>query len=258
MRVRSALQGLLLLVVVGGMTLGLGCGPTYPECDSDENCADHNEYCVDNLCRECREDGHCNAQDGCKVCGAGYTCVTRPGCCHSDLDCPNGVCRKAPGSELGQCFGSCKDDSQCPAGQKCEGNMCVAVMECDADKPCPEGMKCVDGRCVEDICAKAIYFDFDEAIIRSDAKPILEANAECIKKAGKKHTIEGHCDERGTEEYNLGLGKRRAQAALKYLTKLGIKKDMLGTISYGEERPVCSSSGEDCWWRNRRAEFVFK
>lgn len=258
MKIRSVLQGLLLVGVMAAMPLGLGCGPTYPECDDDENCADHNEYCVDNLCRECREDGHCNASDSCKVCGAGYTCVTRAGCCHSDLDCPNGVCRKSPGAEAGQCFGNCKDDSQCPTGQKCEGNMCVPAAECTGPGQCGPDADCIDGRCVDKCKAEPVYFDFDESRIRLDAKPILERGADCIKKRAQAVTIEGHCDERGTDEYNLALGSRRANAAKKYLVGLGLGKDSLSTISYGEERPVCGGHGEDCWWRNRRAEFSFR
>jgi peptidoglycan-associated lipoprotein len=68
-------------------------------------------------------------------------------------------------------------------------------------------------------------------------------------------TIQGHCDERGTEEYNLALGQRRANSAQKYLKNKGVPKDRMTTISYGEERPVCSDSSESCWWRNRRSEF---
>jgi peptidoglycan-associated lipoprotein len=86
---------------------------------------------------------------------------------------------------------------------------------------------------------------------------VLESNASCIKERGTSFTIEGHCDERGTDEYNMALGDRRARSAKKYLGQLGVGKDAK-TLSYGEERPVCSESGESCWWRNRRAEFVFK
>jgi peptidoglycan-associated lipoprotein len=73
---------------------------------------------------------------------------------------------------------------------------------------------------------------------------------------GYLFTIEGHCDERGTNEYNLALGQRRATAAKDYVVSLGVAADLLRTISYGEERPFCRQSDESCWQQNRRAHFV--
>lgn len=259
MKFRSVLKGLLLSSAVASLTLFVGCGPTYPNCDTDEHCEEYGEYCVDKQCRQCRADEHCNADDACKVCGAGYTCVTRSGCCHSDLDCARGVCRKAAGDETGDCYGNCKDDSHCPAGQKCAGNMCVPKDECTpGGGECGAGFECVDGRCVEMCRPDPVYFDYNESRIRTDQKPSLERAAECIRKRAQSVTVQGHCDERGTDEYNLALGQRRAARVKRYLERLGIAKGTLGTLSYGEERPVCSESYESCWWRNRRAEYSFK
>lgn len=104
---------------------------------------------------------------------------------------------------------------------------------------------------------KDVYFDFDKYDIREDAKPVLkEASAGLIKNRGIKVIIEGHCDERGTNEYNLGLGDRRANAVKDYLLSLGIPAGKIETVSYGEEKPVCSEATEDCWAKNRRAHFV--
>jgi len=248
-------MGLLMVGLM--MALSLGCKPKYPECEADEDCADHNEYCVNNYCHQCREDANCNAGDACKICGAGYTCQTRPGCCHSDLDCPTGVCRKVPGTEIGDCYGNCSSQKPCPAGQKCVGNMCVPEEECNAEKPCPTGYACEGGRCVG--CAgQAVHFDYNESKIRLDAKPILEANAKCIKERNQPLVVEGHCDERGTDEYNMALGQKRSAAAQKYLAGLGIAKTLMSTMSYGEERPLCGGHDESCWWQNRRAEFSFR
>jgi peptidoglycan-associated lipoprotein len=102
-----------------------------------------------------------------------------------------------------------------------------------------------------------VYFDYDKSDIRSDAKPILDANRESLNAhGGVRVVIEGHCDERGTVEYNLALGERRASAVYKYLTSRGVPADRLQTISYGEERPVDPGHDETAWAKNRRAHFV--
>jgi peptidoglycan-associated lipoprotein len=100
-----------------------------------------------------------------------------------------------------------------------------------------------------------VYFDLDEADLREGDKPVLAKNAEVLKKFDfVRVTVEGHCDERGTVEYNLALGERRARAVYDYLISLGVPADRMKTVSYGKEIPVCSESNEDCWARNRRAK----
>jgi peptidoglycan-associated lipoprotein len=100
-----------------------------------------------------------------------------------------------------------------------------------------------------------VYFEFDKADIREADKPVLAKNAEVLKKFDfLRVTLEGHCDERGTVEYNLSLGERRAKAAYDYLVSLGVPADRLKTVSYGKEVPACSENTEDCWARNRRAK----
>ncbi|MCC7201156.1 MAG: peptidoglycan-associated lipoprotein Pal [Nitrospirae bacterium] len=102
-----------------------------------------------------------------------------------------------------------------------------------------------------------IYFDFDMYSIRDDSRSILQTNASVIKnRKAKKVVIEGHCDDRGTNEYNLALGERRAQSAKRYLLALGVSPSNLSTISYGEEKPFCTEQNEECWQQNRRAHFV--
>jgi peptidoglycan-associated lipoprotein len=101
-----------------------------------------------------------------------------------------------------------------------------------------------------------IHFDFDKYFIRDDAKPVLGANAEWLKKFSTiKILIEGHCDERGTEEYNLALGERRAKSAFDYLVSLGISPDRIRTISYGKSMPLDTGHDEVAWQKNRRAQF---
>ncbi len=101
-----------------------------------------------------------------------------------------------------------------------------------------------------------VYFDFDQATLTEEAKAILRQNAVWLKNNPEaKVQIEGHCDERGTDEYNLALGDRRAQVVKNYLVSLGIAPTRLATISYGEEYPVDPGHDETAWAKNRRAEF---
>lgn len=104
------------------------------------------------------------------------------------------------------------------------------------------------------------YFDYDKSDIREDARNALTRDSDALKKIMRDFpsaalVVEGHCDERGSAEYNLGLGDRRAAAAKEFLTQLGVAGDRLKTISYGKERPQCTDSNEACWQKNRRAHF---
>lgn len=101
------------------------------------------------------------------------------------------------------------------------------------------------------------YFDFNKADIRPDARTALSKTADFLKShAGFKVTIEGHCDERGSTEYNLALGDRRANATKQYLVSLGVAADRISSVSYGKEKPFCMESSEACWQQNRRGHFV--
>jgi peptidoglycan-associated lipoprotein len=104
--------------------------------------------------------------------------------------------------------------------------------------------------------AAGIYFDYDKSEIKADAKAVLEKKAAWLRaNPSYKVKIEGNCDDRGTNEYNLALGDRRAKAAQKYLNALGISMDRMSTISYGEEKPTCKEKNEKCWSMNRRDDF---
>lgn len=100
-----------------------------------------------------------------------------------------------------------------------------------------------------------VYFDLDKSEIRSEFGPILRSAADELKDSGATVVIEGHCDERGSEEYNIALGERRAVAVRKYLYNLGVPMAQMSVISYGEARPAVSGTGETAWQLNRRAEF---
>jgi peptidoglycan-associated lipoprotein len=105
---------------------------------------------------------------------------------------------------------------------------------------------------------ETVYFDFDKSDLRQDARNTLTKNAGILLKSNTavKIKIEGHCDERGSAEYNLALGERRAKSALQYLVTLGVQPERLSIISYGKEKPAVQGSTEEAWAKNRRAEFV--
>lgn len=101
------------------------------------------------------------------------------------------------------------------------------------------------------------YFDFNKADIRPDAREALTKTADFLRNYPQiRATVEGHCDERGSTEYNLALGDRRASAVKQYLVSLGISADRLSTVSFGKEKPSCSEHNETCWQQNRRGHFV--
>jgi peptidoglycan-associated lipoprotein len=121
-----------------------------------------------------------------------------------------------------------------------------------APPPAPREYRADDG-------VKMIHFDFDDARIRPGDAKILDANAKWLAaNPSFLLLIEGHCDQRGTGEYNLALGDRRAKATMNYLVGQGIASDRITTISYGEEQPLCGDSKESCWSKNRRAQFRVK
>jgi len=104
-----------------------------------------------------------------------------------------------------------------------------------------------------------IHFDFDKSFIREDAKPTLSSVADYMKKnKGARLLIEGHCDERGTAEYNMALGDRRAESARAYLVSLGVSASAVSTVSFGKERPLDPGHNEEAWAKNRRDHFVVK
>ena len=104
---------------------------------------------------------------------------------------------------------------------------------------------------------KDVFFAFDRAELSEEARAVLKENTGWLKShGGARVQIEGHCDERGAEDYNMALGAKRAQATMEYLSTLGVPASRMSTISYGEEVPVCKEHSEECWSKNRRARFV--
>jgi len=127
-----------------------------------------------------------------------------------------------------------------------------------AKEPAEKAAKVEAAAAMENI-VKDIYFDFDKSNIRPDAREVLKANADYfLKNSVASIIVEGNCDERGTAEYNMALGQRRADEAKKYLVNLGVKGSKITTISYGKEKPIDAGHDEEAWAKNRRDHFVVK
>ncbi len=144
---------------------------------------------------------------------------------------------------------------------KGEGGLTTATAEVSVNAPpAPMTTKAPAAKSIADLFTeevKDVYFDYDKSDIRDDAKPTLATAANFLKTNNFiKFNIGGHCDERGSEEYNLGLGDRRANSVKSYLVSLGISADRMTAISYGKEQPICQESTEACWQMNRRAHFT--
>ncbi|HVG60240.1 MAG TPA: OmpA family protein [Hyalangium sp.] len=244
--------------MVAGLALAMafmtGCPKPYPNCENDEVCQEKGEVCVQGMCQECATDQNCKEGFTCQ----GNKCVPKGPECTLDNQCGDGrIC------EAGKCADAqCKGDAQCPAGNKCERGRCQPPKDtCTSNTDCGEGQECQAGRCVtagpKECNWEPVQFGFNEASLTSEAQGRLSELADCIKetKVTGRITLEGHADERGTEEYNLQLSNRRAASVKRYLTTLGIPARNLEAVGYGETRPVNSASDEEAWGQNRRVEF---
>ena len=235
-----------LLLSLSVMTVALTGCPSKPkngECKSSEDCKDQQGFgkiCVQGRCQECGADTDCQAGFVCRE----NKCAPRPECsgdadCGSGKACQDGRCvTSAPKAE-------CESDGQCGPGRGCEAGVCVAKQAAVETGP-SAAEKCVGEE-------NAVRFAFDRADLDAASRSTLERVASCLKQAGSTSvTVEGHCDSRGTTEYNLHLGERRAEAVKKYLVNLGMDAGGVKATSYGEEKPLCTEQTEACWARNRR------
>ena len=200
------------VVALASLWMLPGCPPAYPKCDTDEQCREA-EFCVNGMCQQCRGDDDC--PDG-----------------HS---CANGACE----------VGYCESASDCGEGQDCQNNVCVTVATAELPAPSEAG----PGDCY----IQSVYFDYDSSSVESGSRDQLSTNAACLKeKQINSVHLTGLTDPRGTEEYNMALGDRRARSAQKYLKSLGVEADITYS-SMGEEM----STGQDdaSWARDRRVDF---
>jgi peptidoglycan-associated lipoprotein len=191
-----------------------GCGgPQYPNCNNDSQCH-QGEFCVNGTCQQCRPGGN--------DCPAGQQCV-------------GGRCDAIPGY--------CGSSADCPSGQECRGNRCVTVAV-SRPEPEPEQRLC---------SMQSVYFEFDSSELDESARAALSTNAQCIQQRNMQSVqATGYADPRGTEEYNLALGERRARSVQSYLGNSGVDSSRLGVHSVGEE--MAGGSDEASWARDRRVE----
>lgn len=241
-------RGALYLGVMMAVLAVSGCAPTYPKCGSDKDCKEHNEVCVQGQCQECAGDANCKTGFICQA----QKCVPKPEC-QNDSTCPSGLKCKA-----GKCAPECAQDGDCGAG-KCRQNKCV-TNACNTNADCTGDTECQQGTCQPKSTAgkcdwQPVHFGFNDANLSPEVRQQLNDTADCIKKSGGKVTLEGHADERGTEEYNLQLSNRRAASVKKYLVDLGVNGSKLDTTGLGANKPVSNGHTEEAWAANRRVEF---
>jgi len=235
-------------------TCAAGCTPKYPKCEKDDHCKDKGEICVEGACQQCRDATQCT--EG-QICNGGR-CEAKPECSGNGECTDNKICRS------GKCQLECGADGDCGSGMKCSAARCVDKMACNTPADCGGG-PCNAGRCAStdnasrDLCARlpTVKFGFNDADLTEGSRKDLADAVPCFKDK-RKVTIYGHADERGTEEFNLALGDRRARAVMKYLSTLGVPASQLDIISKGELEPADSSHDEGAWEKNRRAEISDK
>ena len=215
---RRTSLGLILTCLVGISLSLIACGPDYPKCDDDEDCH-KGEFCINNLCQQCRNNADC-----------------APG-----QRCSSGACETIPGY--------CASNADCGPGKTCENNMCVAQRQSVAPAATQTGPA--------PTCElSSVYFDLDSSTLSDSARDQMSRNATCLRsRAGRGAHLTGTCDNRGTEEYNLALGERRAQSAQQYLKSLGVDGDIT-VSSMGEE--LATGTDEAGWARDRRVDFKLK
>ncbi len=281
--------GLVTVAVfgAGSLLLSTGCAPKWPNCKTDEHCqkdasgAEMNFVCYNQTCVECKADSDCEKKDPKTQCNMdSHRCEPKPEC-KADGDCAsinaNYVCRAE------RCVPECSQDADCGSGKKCnpENQRCEApACECHADVECGNGFTCADCKCIKandpwanisadcrpvdlanakpgEVALGVVMFDFDKSNIRPDMRDVLDQNIKCLKQAGDKHfVLEGHADDRGTQEYNMALGESRADQVKDYISRMGVDVSNFEVVSKGENEPVCHEATQDCWDKNRRVVFI--
>lgn len=204
----------LALTVVG--LWGTACSPKYPKCESDEDCKETAEFCVNQLCQKCRADSDCDTGQACN----------------------GGACEPIAGY--------CDQNVACPSGQECVGNRCQQPKEEPLVREQPKSTGCQ---------LQAVYFGYDSSNLEPSARDQIAKNAQCVREQSMKGVrVTGHTDNRGTEEYNLALGDRRARSVEQYMISLGVERGALSTSSMGEE--TARGEDESGMAQDRKVEFT--
>ena len=225
------------------------CGDTSkkPGCKVDKDCKSP-QVCAANKCVECTTDDQCAKGKHCSA----NACVVKAQCEHDDQCAAGQVC------QAGACK-VCAADAECGPGGTCQAGSCQRPKKCATDSQCADDEDCKDGVChkaaapiTDGVCPlSTVYFTYDSSGIEASERDRLDANNSCITKTkGKAVFLVGHTDTSGTEEYNIALSERRAQAAADYLARLGTDPARLQVVPKGETEPT--GLGDD---KDRRVEF---
>jgi peptidoglycan-associated lipoprotein len=231
-----------------------GCDPDYPSCETDKNCH-AKEFCVNAKCQQCRDSNDCPAGNACKA----GKCEAIPGYCRSKADCPaNQEC-------IASKCKACANDKECAGGQHCVKGTCTAKKPCKTDNDCPQDEDCVQGFCSKEkapaappaqCTLDAVFFDFNESALTTEATAVLARDAECLKKVARPAQMIGHTDPRGTQEYNLALSEKRAQSVRDHLGRLGVEGNQLSVLPRGSLD--AKGTDEPSWAQDRRVDFAWK
>lgn len=237
---RGGLRHGVLLALLASVGSACTSGPDYPRCENDSHCQRNgrHEWCVQGRCQQCRTNTDC---------GAEQTCLRNR--CVAGLN-------------------ACDGDNDCLTNQVCDNHRCVARPECDSVRPCAEGRRCEAGRCVAEVaddtdptenrgsqCTfEPPLFEFDDVTLSDASRQRLQRSAECIQRERTtRYVLIGRADSRGTTEYNLALGERRARIVQRYMVSLGVLPDRLAVSSEGSE--FASGTDEAGWRNDRRVDF---
>lgn len=226
-----------------------GSKPKAPGCKTDKDCT-AGKVCAQNRCVECNANDQCPKGQQCSA----NACVAMR--CEHDDQCPEGqVC------QAGTCK-ACSSDAECGLGATCSAGVCQRGKRCAKDADCADDEDCKNGVCFRAGQASSkgscplstVYFAFDSSSIEASERDRLDANSRCIASAkGKPVVLIGHTDSSGTEEYNIALSERRAQAVADYIARLGTDPARLQVVPKGKTEP--SGMGDD---KDRRVEFQWR
>ncbi|HEY6881101.1 MAG TPA: OmpA family protein [Polyangiales bacterium] len=216
-RAKRAAFPALAALALGVALWGTGCGPKYPKCEEDGDCK-AGEFCVSGTCQKCRTD-----QD-----------------CATGQSCNGGICEDIAGY--------CDERVACPGGQECVGNRCQLPQSEPLERPAPVSTGCQ---------LQTVYFAFDSSNLEPSARDVIAKNVQCVREKSLNGVrITGYTDNRGTEEYNLALGDRRARSVEQYMSSLGVPKGKLSSSSMGEE--LARGEDESGMAQDRKVEFTPK
>lgn len=261
MKVTRKLQVMLATACILSINFLTACPKVRsPHCTSDTECKTDGSLgagvCISGQCQDCSVDTDCTEGSRCHEHRCEAAC-SDDASCGAGFHCASGFCQR-----------DCTSDDNCDFNMTCQNNRCsVQKNMCSTDIDCEPGYSCASGMCTNQSVVvtsdlsckttKVVHFAFDKSIVNSEEASVLDEVVQCLKSdAEMTFMLEGHTDSRGTTEYNLALGQRRADSTKSYLSKSGVDTKRVKTISYGKEKPSSSEENETGWAANRRVEIL--